>query len=153
MLSVPITTNVLSSKNILRNTTQVIIRHNVKILFIRHIKSNNSGTAKVKIVKNERDPPILTRSYGSYTPRNEVVRGYTGFTMSVHPSVCKIFAIRNSPDCNHAIDWLKLYKVLEIHCSCAQWFLDFSLKARWRGLWNHTSDFFLLLSFKVIRIL
>jgi hypothetical protein len=23
----------------------------------RHIKSNNSGTAKVKIVKNERDPP------------------------------------------------------------------------------------------------
>jgi pimeloyl-ACP methyl ester carboxylesterase len=25
-----------------------------------HIKSNNSGTAKVKIVKNERDPPLLT---------------------------------------------------------------------------------------------
>jgi hypothetical protein len=28
---------------------------------------------------------------------------------------------------------VKLYNVLEIHCSCAQWFLDFSLKARWRG--------------------
>jgi hypothetical protein len=26
----------------------------------RHIKSNNSGTAKVKIVKNERDPPFFT---------------------------------------------------------------------------------------------
>ena len=25
----------------------------------RHIKSNNSGTAKVKIVKNERDPPLF----------------------------------------------------------------------------------------------
>jgi hypothetical protein len=48
-------------------------------------------------------------------------------------SVCKISAIRNSPDFNHAIDWLKLYNVFEIHCSCAQWFLDFSLKAGWRG--------------------
>ena len=27
---------------------------------------------------------------------------------------------------------VKLYNVLEIHCSCAQWFLDFSLKAGWR---------------------
>jgi hypothetical protein len=26
----------------------------------RHIKSNNSGTAKVKIVKNEKDPPHFT---------------------------------------------------------------------------------------------
>jgi hypothetical protein len=26
----------------------------------RHIKSNNSGTEKVKIVKNERDPPLFT---------------------------------------------------------------------------------------------
>jgi hypothetical protein len=26
----------------------------------RHIKFNNSGTAKVKIVKNERDPPLFT---------------------------------------------------------------------------------------------
>jgi hypothetical protein len=25
----------------------------------RHIKSNNSGTANVKIVKNERDPPLF----------------------------------------------------------------------------------------------
>ena len=47
-------------QNILRNTTQVIIRHRVKILFSRHIKFNNSGTAKVKIAKNERDPPLFT---------------------------------------------------------------------------------------------
>jgi hypothetical protein len=53
---------------------------------------------------------------------------------SVRPSVCKISAIRNPPDCNHAIDWLKLYNVLEIHCSCAQLFLDFSLKAGVEGL-------------------
>jgi hypothetical protein len=26
----------------------------------RHIKFNNSGTVKVKIVKNERDPPFFT---------------------------------------------------------------------------------------------
>jgi hypothetical protein len=26
----------------------------------RHIKSNNSATAKVKIVKKERDPPLFT---------------------------------------------------------------------------------------------
>jgi hypothetical protein len=26
----------------------------------RHIKSNNSGMAKVKIVKKERDPPLFT---------------------------------------------------------------------------------------------
>jgi hypothetical protein len=26
----------------------------------RRIKSNNSGTAKVNIVKNERDPPLFT---------------------------------------------------------------------------------------------
>ena len=28
---------------------------------------------------------------------------------------------------------VKLYNVLEIHCSCAQWFLDFSLNTGWRG--------------------
>ena len=50
-------------QNILRNTTEVIIRHKVKILFSVHIKSNNSGTAKVKIVKNERDSPLFTRNY------------------------------------------------------------------------------------------
>jgi hypothetical protein len=27
---------------------------------LRHIKSNNSGTAKVKIFKKERDPPLFT---------------------------------------------------------------------------------------------
>jgi hypothetical protein len=26
----------------------------------RHVKSNNSGTAKAKIVKNEKDPPLFT---------------------------------------------------------------------------------------------
>jgi hypothetical protein len=31
-----------------------------KNTIFRHIKSNNSGTAKVKIVKNERDPPLFT---------------------------------------------------------------------------------------------
>jgi hypothetical protein len=30
------------------------------ILVSTQIKSNNSGTAKVKIVKNERDPPLFT---------------------------------------------------------------------------------------------
>jgi hypothetical protein len=46
-------------QNILRNTTQVIIRQGKNPIF-RHIKSNNSGAAKVKIVKNERDPPLFT---------------------------------------------------------------------------------------------
>jgi hypothetical protein len=44
-------------QNILRNTTQVIIRHRVKILF-SFISSPR--TTKVKIVKNERDPPLFT---------------------------------------------------------------------------------------------
>jgi hypothetical protein len=47
-------------QNILRNTTEVIIQHKVKILFSVHIKSNNSGAAKVKIIKNERDSPLFT---------------------------------------------------------------------------------------------
>ena len=51
----------LRFQNILRNTTQVIIRHHQgKNPIFHHIKSNNSGTAKVKIVKNERDPPLFT---------------------------------------------------------------------------------------------
>jgi hypothetical protein len=29
-----------------------------------------------------------------YTPRNEVVGGYTGFTMSVRPSVDKSYVVR-----------------------------------------------------------
>jgi hypothetical protein len=40
--------------------TQVVVRHTGKHPIFRHIKSNNSGTAKVKIVKNERDPPLFT---------------------------------------------------------------------------------------------
>jgi hypothetical protein len=48
-------------QNILRKTTQVIIRHyKGKHPIFRHIKSNNSGTAKAKIVKNEGDPPLFT---------------------------------------------------------------------------------------------
>ena len=42
-----------------RTITQVIIRQRKNPIF-SHIKSNNSGTAKVKIVKNERDPPLFT---------------------------------------------------------------------------------------------
>jgi hypothetical protein len=53
---------VIKFQNILRNATQVIIRHyhKGKNTIFRHIKSNNSGTAKVKIVKTERDPPLFT---------------------------------------------------------------------------------------------
>jgi hypothetical protein len=46
-------------QNILRSTTQVIIRHRVNNPIFRHIKSNNSGTTKVQIVKNERDAPLF----------------------------------------------------------------------------------------------
>jgi hypothetical protein len=34
--------------------------HSNKNPIFRHIKSNNSGTATVKIVKNEGDPPLFT---------------------------------------------------------------------------------------------
>ena len=50
-------------QNVLRNTTQAIIRHRVTILFSvisSPISLNNSETAKVKIIKNERDPPLFT---------------------------------------------------------------------------------------------
>jgi hypothetical protein len=36
-----------------------------KNLIFRHIKSNNSGMAKVKIVKNERDPRSLSFLVGT----------------------------------------------------------------------------------------
>jgi hypothetical protein len=39
------------------STKRTIASHNP---IFRHIKSNNSGTAKVKMVKNERDPPLFT---------------------------------------------------------------------------------------------
>jgi hypothetical protein len=52
--------------------------------------------------------------------------------MSVRPS--KISAIRNSPDCNHKLIDVKLYNVLEIHCSCPQWFLDFFIEGRVEGV-------------------
>jgi hypothetical protein len=59
-------------QNILRNTTRVIIRHRVKILF--------------SVISN----PITLERH----PRNEVVGGYTGFTMSVRPSVDKSYAVQ-----------------------------------------------------------
>jgi hypothetical protein len=37
---------------------------------------------------------IIVISYCFYTPRNEVVGGYTGFTMSVRPSVDKSYVVR-----------------------------------------------------------
>jgi hypothetical protein len=65
--------------------------------FFHHIKFNNSGTTKVKIVKNERDPPLFTgkllikfqnilRNTTQVIIRHRVkilFSGYTGFTMSV----------------------------------------------------------------------
>jgi hypothetical protein len=47
------------SQNVLKFYQQ-LIGEEMRILFIRHIKSNNSGMAKVKIIKNERDPPLFT---------------------------------------------------------------------------------------------
>jgi hypothetical protein len=46
--------------------------------------------------KNERNPPLFTGKLliKFYTPRNEVVGGYTGFTMSVRPSVDKSYVVR-----------------------------------------------------------
>jgi hypothetical protein len=46
-------------QNLLRNTTQVIIRHRVKILF-SVISNPITLERQVKIVKNERDPPLFT---------------------------------------------------------------------------------------------
>jgi hypothetical protein len=37
-----------------------LIENKGKNPIFRHIKSNNSGTAKVKIIKKERDPPLFT---------------------------------------------------------------------------------------------
>ena len=44
------------TNNDLQNTTRLL----PLVPIFRHIKSNNSGTAKVKIVKKERDPPLFT---------------------------------------------------------------------------------------------
>jgi hypothetical protein len=43
-----------------RRVPFIFDRNNQKNPIFRHIKSNNSGTAKVKIVKNEKDPPLFT---------------------------------------------------------------------------------------------
>ena len=51
--------------------------------------------------------------------------------MSVRPSVRFLQSATPLTVTMQLID-VKLYNVLEIHCSCAQWFLDFSLKAGWR---------------------
>jgi hypothetical protein len=48
----------INFQNIPRNTIYMYSSHHTtygKNPIFRHIKSNNSGTAKVKIVKNERD--------------------------------------------------------------------------------------------------
>jgi hypothetical protein len=40
-------------------TTKFVVGRSILTIF-HHIKSNNSGTEKVKIVKNETDPPLFT---------------------------------------------------------------------------------------------
>jgi hypothetical protein len=47
-------------QNILRNTTQVIIRHRVKILFSVISSPITLERQKWKLSKNERDPPLFT---------------------------------------------------------------------------------------------
>jgi hypothetical protein len=44
----------------LSSVSQNVLKFYHQFTGVRHIKSNNSGTAKVKIVKNERDPPLFT---------------------------------------------------------------------------------------------
>ena len=51
---------------------------------------------------------------------------------SVRPSVRFLQSATPLTVTKQLID-IKLYNVLEIHCSCAQWVLDFSLKGGWRG--------------------
>ena len=52
---------------------------------------------------------------------------------SVRPSVRFLQSTTPLTVTTQLID-VKLYNVLEIHCSCPQWFLDFSLKAGWRRI-------------------
>jgi hypothetical protein len=53
--------NLSSVSQIVLKFYQQLTGEERRIPFIfRHIKSNNSETAKVKIVKNERDPPLFT---------------------------------------------------------------------------------------------
>jgi hypothetical protein len=47
-------------QNYQKNLRQILRLLVCKNPIFRHIKSNNSGTAKVKIIKNERDPPLFT---------------------------------------------------------------------------------------------
>jgi hypothetical protein len=53
--------------------------------------------------------PILGGSAPGAPPGSAPDLGVAGTpvaqTLDVRPSVCKISAIRNSPDCNHTIDW------------------------------------------------
>ena len=53
-------------------------------------------------------------------------------TLDVRPSVRFLQFATPLTVTTQLID-VKLYNVLEIHCSCPQWFLDLSLKAGWRG--------------------
>jgi hypothetical protein len=50
---------------------------------------------------------------------------------SVRSSVCKISAIRNSPDCNHAIDWLKIKPWWANYIVCQICSLSFTSTIEW----------------------
>jgi hypothetical protein len=96
------------------------------------------GTSKVKIVKNERDPPLFTgkllikfqnilrNTTQDIIRHREVVGGYTGFTMSVrlsvHPSVCRQFLCRT-------ITWVVFLRIFKNFISClllkSGWSLSF----------------------------
>jgi hypothetical protein len=58
----------------------------------RHIKSNNSGTAKVKIVKNGRDPPLFT---GKLINFQNILRNTT--QVIVRHRVKILFSVISSP--------------------------------------------------------
>jgi hypothetical protein len=62
----------------------------------RHIKSNNSGTVKSSPDESYfRNLSCTLNLISTFLyPRNEVVGGYTGFTMSVRPSVDKSYVVR-----------------------------------------------------------
>ena len=53
---------------------------------------NNFGKSEVSIMFYFQSCDILLSNH--YTPHNKVVGGYTGFTMSVRPSVDKSYVVR-----------------------------------------------------------
>jgi hypothetical protein len=54
------------------------------------VSQNNSGTAKVKIIKNERDPPLFTGKL--LIKFQNILRNTT--LHHVHPSVDKSYVVR-----------------------------------------------------------